>query len=148
MPHVTKKPLWREEQTCHFLQSRTASALQLVPQPEYVAGRSPRLWGDNPALLYVLKDRRFCVQILRNGQGPIYLEGLIEVPCFMFQQSMELHPLLCPTHCRLLALLFWTSGRARLRCSAGRKLTVPREERHLELVQPSEVAHCQLGGDE
>lgn len=44
----------------------------------------------------------FACRFLPNGQGPIYLKDLIEVPCFMFQQSMELHPPLCPTHCLCL----------------------------------------------
>lgn len=71
-------------------------------------GHLVRLGGDTPALLYVLKDRDLCMQILPNGQGTIYLADLLKCPILWYSSLWSFNPLsVIPTAhvCRLLALL-------------------------------------------
>ena len=103
VPHVTEKPLLKGEQTCHFFWSQTAAAQRLVPQPG-ING-----WArHSPALLNTLKDWDFCVQILPNGQGPVYLTDLMKCPilcCSSPRSCIALSVLPAAPVCRLLAFL-------------------------------------------
>lgn len=85
-PHVTKKPLFRGEQTCHFFQSQTASALQLVPELgingwafSEAGGRQP------PSLALCPKGLRPSRADFAKRSGPNLSKRFNEVPYFMLQ---------------------------------------------------------------
>lgn len=71
-------------------------------------GHSARLGGDSPALLYAPKEWDLFVQILPNGQGPIYLTGLMKCPILCYRGPWSCIPvsvLPAARVCRLLAFL-------------------------------------------
>lgn len=98
-PHVTKKPLSRGEQTRHFFESQTASALCLVPEPG-INGRAFSEAGRRqpPSLALCPEGMRPSHADFAKRSGPNLSNRFNEVPYFMLQQPMEWHPSLHPPH--------------------------------------------------
>lgn len=87
------------------------------------------------------RSKTFACRFLPNGQGPIYLADLMKcsILCYRSPWSRIPHSILPNAHVSRIFFLLTSRGPG-LRGLAGKKITVPQEERHSVLVQLSEVA--------